>query len=646
MKTINSLRSYIFTAFSILALLVSVYSFVYSGRFIIDDEHILAARTISLAFDDFVNNTRVIGNSRVFALSQLPIAALNIEPAQTVIGVPLVKLAEFLGVGQVQALFLMNIWVTALTSVILFLTVIIKGYSKAVAFIVALLFGLCTIAFPYTRTFFRDPLAMFFLASAWMFVAIMLQQTNKSRHGVIKSLLWIGLITNLSAGVLTKNTVLIAFPVIFLELVIGNWHGNRISEIKNMAKKSWKAWLMVLSGFFLIGILWYLVIPSIPSLARFTPAYYGYLLQFFFTTPHPHLLETFAGPFISPGKSIFIFSPVLFLSIWSLLYRFRSSWSAWLYLVLLIVFQGLFYDDEWSGHINWGLRYILPAVPVLMLTLAPLVEKTLISTKGRVIIILVGAVSFFIQLLGILPPIGMFYTEVFSTIPAISEISTIWDIKHSIIVWSANWILSGKPLDIAITRMNERITILLLGVVIILLLIFLSFKFYSLRRLSCLAVISCIGLNIVMLFMYQNDTVYIKNRTDLKNSQKRISEMHLPGDLVLIKSYGSPAWEYWMNWTKPEIQWTALPYYFPIPEIIKEYQNTNNPEVAMDKISLSILNQEVRSGKRVWLILPYDFPGVDLGIEKKWLGDRSKTVTCHLSQVKNEITELCMFTIN
>lgn len=315
-------------------------------------------------------------------------------------------------------------------------------------------------------------------------------------------------------------------------------------------------------------------------------------------------------------------------------------------MVLLIVFQGLFYDDEWSGHINWGIRYSLPAIPALMLTVAPLIENALISIKGWVTIIIVGVISFFIQLLGILPTIGKYYSEVFSSIPAISEFSTIWDIKHSILIWSAKWIFTGKPLDIAITRMNERISILLLGVVTILLLVFISIKFYSLRRLSYLALISCIGFNIVMLYMYKYDPVYMKIRSDLKDTQNRISEMYQPGDLVLLKSYGSPAWEYWMNWTKPEIRWTALPYYYPIPEKIEEYQKTNNPEIAMDKTSLTIVKQEARSGRRVWLVLPYDSPGGNLEIEKKWLANRSKTVTCHLSHENNGNTELCMFIIN
>ena len=52
-------------------LLAAVYCLTYSGTFITDDEHILASRTLSLSFDENVNNNRVYGNGRLFFLSNL-----------------------------------------------------------------------------------------------------------------------------------------------------------------------------------------------------------------------------------------------------------------------------------------------------------------------------------------------------------------------------------------------------------------------------------------------------------------------------------------------------------------------------------------------------------------------------------------------
>jgi hypothetical protein len=99
-------------ALLLLALLISIYSLTYSGTFITDDEQILASRTLSLAFDGSVNDTRVYGNSRVFALSSLAsekaVQALNIEPGQEFLGAILAQLSQLLHTGQVQTIFLLN----------------------------------------------------------------------------------------------------------------------------------------------------------------------------------------------------------------------------------------------------------------------------------------------------------------------------------------------------------------------------------------------------------------------------------------------------------------------------------------------------------------------------------------------------------
>lgn len=643
MKSMHPSRSNISIAVSLLALLVVVYILVYSGRFIIDDEHILASRTISLAFDQQINNERVIGNSRVFALSQLPIAAMNIEPAQAVLGVPLVKIASLLKVGQVQALFLMNIWITAFTALILFWTVILKGYSKVTASIVSLLFGLCTIVFPYSRTYFRDPLAMFFLSCAWMLASAISVQPGGNGNRLKKSFLWVGLFLSLVAGVLTKNTILIAFPVILLELSISIFREGFGTGIKIHFKRSWRTWVLIVAAISACGLIWFLVTPSIASLARFTPAYYRYLAQFFFTTPHPHLLQALSGPFVSPGKSIFAFSPILILSIWSLIYRFRSSWSAWLYLLLLVVFQALFYDMDWSGHINWGLRYVLPAVPLLMVITAPIIQRMITTVKGRVAIVILATISFIVQLLGSLPPISKYFEEMLTATPPVSEYATVWDLKYSILVWSAQWILSGKPLDIALARMENQLVVVLPVALLILVFVFLSLRWNSLRKIVYLAVIANAMLSIGILFVFIQDPIYMKDRSDFVESQQMLTQQYTPGDAVLIKSYGSPIWDYWMNWTDPKILWTSMPYYFPAPALIEKYNNSNIPEDALDKISLDILTLVVQSAKKVWLVIPSDSPGASLGIEKRWLANRSDNETCSEFQSSSGTTELCQY---
>jgi hypothetical protein len=80
--------------------------------------------------------------------------------------------------------------------------------------------------------------------------------------------------------------------------------------------------------------------------------------------------------------------------------------------------------------------------------------------------------------------------------------------------------------------------------------------------------------------------------------------------------------------------------------LIEKYHSSNDPEDALDKISLAILNQSIQPGKRIWLVIASDSPGASLEIEKRWLANRSKNSECSVSKSKSGNTELCLFNIN
>jgi hypothetical protein len=638
-------RSTILTACVLLAFFIAVYSLFYSGTFLTDDEHILSARTLNFAFDDSFNISRVIGNSRVFEFStstdKWASETANIEPGQALVGSLLVKLALLLNVGRIQMLFLLNLWATALTAVILFITAIKLNYSRWIGFILAGLFGFATIAFPYVRTYFRDPLAMLVLACAWMFAQCIGQPGDEKQNSRSKFVLWLGFVGFSIAGILTKNTVALAIPVLLLEIII-RLSKNRKVQI---TRSTWIK-LAIAAGFIMsLVLLWIFIVPRVPKLARFSPGYYFSLVSIIVVKPHPNLLQAITGPFISPGKSIFLFSPVLLLSLWSLIFHFRSAWSAWLYLLLLVIFQGLFYDAEWAGHVNWGLRYTLPAIPPLILAAAPTINGLIKKFAGRTLIILVAIISICIQIMGAVVPMIQFFIEKSSAIPHIGEYSTIWQAKQSILVWCMDWIFQGKPLDLAILR-NPRsfwlimIAVLLLGAFTIFCMINRKFQYGSV-----LAIIGVIGLNIGMMYLFKNDPAYYSTRKDLSRSQTYLVEHIQPEDLVLIKSYGSPIWFYWMNWGDDKVLWTALPYYFPTPTRLDVFNLTKNPEDALNSITLSIFNQKIKPGQRTWLQVGGDSPGASLGIEILWLEGRSDNHECQNFADNGEITKLCYFDI-
>jgi hypothetical protein len=83
------------------------------------------------------------------------------------------------------------------------------------------------------------------------------------------------------------------------------------------------------------------------------------------TTP---FLKGFLGPLISPEKSIFLFDPLIILSIilvvlgWKLLSPSVKAFMASAFLLILayICFYARYF--EWSGNFAWGDRYVSSAV--------------------------------------------------------------------------------------------------------------------------------------------------------------------------------------------------------------------------------------------------------------------------------------------
>ncbi len=104
-----------------------------------------------------------------------------------------------------------------------------------------------------------------------------------------------------------------------------------------------------------------------------------------FQTP---LLHGLAGFLVSPGDSVFLFTPLLVLTPLTL-WRMRREHAAEAALILVLAVSYLvFYGTYTAWHGLWsalGPRYLVPIVPLLLLPLAGWLEKS-----GRVAWLLVA----------------------------------------------------------------------------------------------------------------------------------------------------------------------------------------------------------------------------------------------------------------
>ena len=577
-------------ALALLIVLLAIYGLSYSGRFSTDDEHILASRSLSLAFQGRLNDDRVLGNDRIHFYQGLPVdkasAGLAIEPLQSLFGAGLARLALLLGSGRVQTLFLLNILAVALTALCVFAGIRVLGFPILTALITGLLFGLGTQAWVYTRTFFRDPLAMLFLAFAWT-CALQLNRAGTSRS---RSLAGAGVLLGLMLGILTKNTVTIAVPAVIV-LLIPFWKslGGKERLRSRLARPG------VLLPFLtvLTAILLLLFFARGP-LARFSLSYYGQVLSFFILTPHPNFIPALFGPLISPGKSLFLYSPVLLLSLPALVQRRIEALAAWLYVLLLVLAQALFYDSLWWGSVNWGLRFLMPALPLLAIAASGVIHHLLETRGGRAILVLLGVLSALIQLLGISTPPGEYYLAMMSLFPQAAGTLGVWDLRYSAMVWTAGRVLSVKQWDLAFLRGG------LPGILVAASLTTLAcLAFFKIRtKFSWVTLLMVISICLTILLIpgaYKDDPAYSSDRSDFRTAQNDLLALAGPADVLAINSYGIPVWRYWMNWGLASPGWVSLPF---IPNISSELP-------AQVEI---ILTDAAKTHERVWLLLPCDSP--------------------------------------
>ena len=134
----------------------------------------------------------------------------------SLVAVPLACLGLVVPVwGMVQTAMLLNVVVTALTGTLLFLYVRRLGYGECSGVVIALVFGLGTMAWPYSKYFFSEPLnGLCLLAAAYFLLPANAEED--ARHTLARTLLS-GVFVGLAVATRFANAVLVA---IYLALLL------------------------------------------------------------------------------------------------------------------------------------------------------------------------------------------------------------------------------------------------------------------------------------------------------------------------------------------------------------------------------------------------------------------------------------------
>jgi hypothetical protein len=601
------------------AFLLSVYVLSYSGTFRVDDEHILAARSQSLALWGRLTDTQVYGNARVRELAALGDQATQIEPGQSILGALFYRMAVALGVGGVQALFTLNIYVTALTAVVVFATVLSLGYKAKVAAWCAFLFGVGSMAWPYATTFYRDPLAMLMTALAFLGWALAIEGNGGARVWGIALL-----VGGLVGGSLTKNTVAAMAPAFALGAV-AIWLG----ELRAGRRISPAGALLLAGGAMVVLVL--VIMPKTGPLSRFSLEYYSSLARHFEAGLSLHFASAIAGPFLSPAKSIFIFSPPLLLAVPGSLRSWSSRWKfampALLGPLLIAGAQGLFYREGWAGGYGWGLRFMLPALPPLMVLAAPIVERLLErgAWRGAVLYALLG-IGVCVQLSGAwvkwdgvystwtaqgLDPYspGAAWSPAFLAIPG--QVAGLLRLQ----TWSVAWIR-------VVNAVTPEVLIVPVGACLVgLLALVLLLQRGASRRTGFLgwAVAVCVLVSVLVpvfptLDLYRDDPALGGGRPEFEGALAWLEAEIEPQDVVVMDSYGTALWAFLMNRWREPVRWYSLPFEIPGSPGVDLAPGGRPSEEAV-----ALFEQLGMNAGRLWYLTSQDAPDYGLGREVAWL---------------------------
>ncbi len=195
-----------------------------------------------------------------------------------------------------------------------------------------------------------------------------------------------------------------------------------------------------------IGIVFGLSILALFNWLRFGSIFqFGYSNEGFTSNPFFGLF----GILLSPGRSVFVYSPILILAIPGVRLMYKkdkaltliSLWTVLSYALLIALWH------NWDGGWSWGSRLLTPIVPILGFLTAPVIESAW-GRKGDIIVIIILALlGLGIQLMVLAkdPVIILVNSVVYG---GINYNETIFTLNHSWLALQINSLQHWKICDL------------------------------------------------------------------------------------------------------------------------------------------------------------------------------------------------------
>lgn len=596
-------------------ILIGIYAFTYSGRIESGDTLSLFNATASmidygdLLLDKSAADTPPTGDTPP---SAYPLASVEVEPLQLILSAPLYWLASHIpGIGLVHAVWFFNIFVGTAIALVLYIYTITLGYRPIVGVVAALALGLGTLMWPYSRTFFREPLAGLFI----LLTTLSVERWRMSRYRSIP--LFVLSIVMLVGAFLAKEAVVFALPAFIIILA------PAISVPKSVIRLALALFLLV------IGIL--LISTIAANLISFTPVY-ELIASVLRRTPQQvtTMHRALHSYLLSVGGSVWGTSPVLLLCIPALvmLYcaqRYRYPLALLTVLFAFVLGYAFLRGDHWFGGLSWPPRFLIPAVPILMLGTLPVWDRALNVPVRRwwgIGVLLVCIYSLWVQLSAVSYTWGKY-------------VDLLPPEANRLLEWSGGlnelrylrWVLlpglwGGEPFDFAWVRVEANawpiVCVVVVGVNAWWLRRLITMKvipprsmFIRLGQFTAylVALVLLIGLGLVSI---NSDIAYAGANAALRSTLPLLAETTSKDDVLLLSNNEYES--FFLNHGK-----LPLPRVISLPDAPGERPNegqeplvrSTNPDALLVKSSVPLIHSLAKYRSTLWLLS-------DFGIWQPW----------------------------
>lgn len=321
----------------------------------------------------------------------------KIYSSRGALGIPLV-LSLFYFIGNLVASFFKNLphdfitmffcsfanpVISAFNCFLIFLICKYLKFNIKIATIVTFIYGLMTMIPAYTRTGFTEPALI--LTMLLGFYSSLKYRDNPK----ILYLLFSGICTSLIVFVRVSGLI---FVPIFIFYAV--WNIIERPQFKTRLRDILVFMISFLVPFSFILIYNSWIYGSLLNFGKSNVIYYGTRIM-----ASTHFLKGLYYYLLSPGKSLFIFNPVLVLAVIALFSNWEERKKEHIFFTLIFVVNLLFYVKSFrrGSLFSWGPRYLLPSVTFFIFFIGDYIERHR-NFLARISLACLSIIGFFIVL--------------------------------------------------------------------------------------------------------------------------------------------------------------------------------------------------------------------------------------------------------